>query len=47
MAEFTLPANSKVGTGATYPAPPGAKTPKRFQIYRWNPEDGANPRHDT
>src|SRR5580698_3433787 len=47
MAEFTLPRNSKVGTGATYPGPPGAKTPRRFQIYRWNPEDGANPRLDT
>jgi succinate dehydrogenase / fumarate reductase, iron-sulfur subunit len=47
MAEFTLPANSKVGTGTTYPGPPGAKIPRRFHIYRWNPEDGANPRLDT
>jgi succinate dehydrogenase / fumarate reductase, iron-sulfur subunit len=47
MAEFTLPAHSKVGTGKTYPAPAGAKRVKVFQVYRWNPEDGQNPRLDT
>jgi succinate dehydrogenase / fumarate reductase iron-sulfur subunit len=47
MAEFTLPANSKVGTGKTYPATAGAKRVKNFKIYRWNPDDGQNPRLDT
>jgi succinate dehydrogenase / fumarate reductase iron-sulfur subunit len=47
MAEFTLPANSKVGTGKTYPAAAGAKRVKNFKIYRWNPDDGQNPRLDT
>jgi succinate dehydrogenase / fumarate reductase iron-sulfur subunit len=47
MAEFTLPANSKVGTGKTYPAAVGAKRVKNFKIYRWNPDDGQNPRLDT
>ncbi len=47
MVEFTLPANSKVGTGKTYPAPAGAKRVKAFKIYRWNPDDGQNPRVDT
>jgi succinate dehydrogenase / fumarate reductase iron-sulfur subunit len=47
MAEFTLPANSKVGTGKTHPAPVGAKRAKSFKIYRWNPDDGQNPRLDT
>ncbi|HWE71913.1 MAG TPA: succinate dehydrogenase iron-sulfur subunit [Stellaceae bacterium] len=47
MAEFTLPANSKVGTGKTYPAAAGAKRVRNFKIYRWNPEDGQNPRLDT
>jgi len=47
MAEFTLPANSKVGAGKTHAPPPNAKNPRRFHIYRWNPEDGANPRMDT
>jgi succinate dehydrogenase / fumarate reductase iron-sulfur subunit len=47
MVEFALPRNSKVGTGKTYPAPPNAKQPKRFSIYRWNPDDGKNPVVDT
>src|ERR1700691_958354 len=47
MAEFTLPANSKVGVGKTYPAAAGAKRVRAFKIYRWNPDDGQNPRLDT
>jgi succinate dehydrogenase / fumarate reductase iron-sulfur subunit len=47
MAEFALPANSKVGVGKTVKAPPGAKRVKSFKIYRWNPDDATNPRLDT
>jgi succinate dehydrogenase / fumarate reductase, iron-sulfur subunit len=47
MAQFTLPKNSKVGAGTTYPAPPGATRIKPFKIYRWSPDDGRNPRLDT
>ncbi len=47
MAEFSLPANSKVGKGKTHKAADGAKNRKRFQIYRWNPDDGNNPQIDT
>ncbi len=47
MAEFSLPANSKVGTGTAHPAPAGAKKPKTFKIYRWNPDDKQNPRVDS
>jgi succinate dehydrogenase / fumarate reductase iron-sulfur subunit len=47
MVEFTLPANSKIGTGKTHPPPPSPKQPRRFNIYRWNPEDGKNPVLDT
>jgi succinate dehydrogenase / fumarate reductase iron-sulfur subunit len=47
MAEFSLPANSKIRQGKTYPAPAGAKTVKRFKIYRYDPDSGANPRIDT
>lgn len=46
MAQFTLPANSKIGEGKSFPAPSGATKTKTFQIYRWNPDDGANPRID-
>jgi succinate dehydrogenase / fumarate reductase, iron-sulfur subunit len=47
MAEFTLPANSKIGTGETYKAPGGAKNIKTFKVYRWTPDDGKNPSLDT
>jgi succinate dehydrogenase / fumarate reductase iron-sulfur subunit len=47
MAEFTLPANSKVGPGKSWPAPSGATRIKTFKIYRWDPDAGANPRVDT
>jgi succinate dehydrogenase / fumarate reductase, iron-sulfur subunit len=46
MAEFTLPANSKVGAGKTFPAPAGAKRVKTFTVYRWDPDSKANPRLD-
>ena len=47
MAEFTLPKNSKVSVGKAWPAPGGAKRPRAFKVYRWNPDDGQNPRTDT
>ena len=48
MVEFTLPANSKIkNTGKRYAAPPGAVNARAFKIYRWNPDDGQNPRYDT
>jgi succinate dehydrogenase / fumarate reductase iron-sulfur subunit len=43
MAEFTLPANSKIGAGKSWPAPPNPKRLRNFRIYRWNPESGRNP----
>lgn len=46
MAEFTLPKNSKIETGRHWPSP-GAKNPRTFKIYRWNPDDGRNPTVDT
>src|ERR1700756_4110277 len=47
MAEFTLPRNSKIGTGKTFHGPPGATRVREFKIYRWNPDDGKNPVIDT
>jgi succinate dehydrogenase / fumarate reductase iron-sulfur subunit len=46
MAEFTLPANSKVRDGKRYPAA-GAKRAKTFKIYRWDPDTKENPRLDS
>jgi len=52
MVELTLPKNSKVGKGKTWDPQtgPNGETPqktKKFTIYRWNPDDGNNPRIDT
>jgi succinate dehydrogenase / fumarate reductase iron-sulfur subunit len=47
MAEFTLPANSKIGVGETYAAAPGTKNIKKFKVYRWTPDDGKKPSVDT
>jgi succinate dehydrogenase / fumarate reductase iron-sulfur subunit len=47
MVQFTLPKNSKVTQGKTWPRHPGARREREFRVYRWNPEDGQNPRLDT
>ncbi|HTN12424.1 MAG TPA: succinate dehydrogenase iron-sulfur subunit [Acetobacteraceae bacterium] len=47
MAEFTLPANSRVQIGVTHKAESGAKRVRSFKVYRWNPDDGRNPQTDT
>jgi len=47
MVQFSLPANSKVKPGKSWPAPTGAQNLKPFKVYRWDPEDGQNPRLDT
>jgi succinate dehydrogenase iron-sulfur subunit len=47
MAEFTLPKNSRMIEGKSWPAPAGARKLREYRIYRWNPDDGRNPRIDT
>jgi succinate dehydrogenase / fumarate reductase iron-sulfur subunit len=47
MAEFALPANSKIHKGKTWPKPEGAARVKAFKVYRWDPDAGENPRLDT
>ncbi len=47
MVEFTLPKGSKVAKGKTWPAPEGATNIRRFHVYRWNEDEGGNPRWDT
>jgi succinate dehydrogenase / fumarate reductase iron-sulfur subunit len=47
MVQFNLPKNSQVTTGKTWPKPAGGKNLREYRIYRWNPEDGRNPRMDT
>ncbi|HLY46180.1 MAG TPA: succinate dehydrogenase iron-sulfur subunit [Stellaceae bacterium] len=47
MSEFTLPKNSRITQGQTWPHAPKAAYETEFRIYRWNPDDGENPRIDT
>jgi succinate dehydrogenase / fumarate reductase, iron-sulfur subunit len=47
MVAFNLPRNSRIGLGQTFRAPVGTKRVREFKIYRWNPDDGKNPRTDT
>src|SRR5690349_11820305 len=53
MAEFSLPANSKVTKGKSYKAAAGTKNIRKFSIYRWSSEDvdskgtPKNPRMDS
>jgi succinate dehydrogenase iron-sulfur subunit len=47
MAEFLLPANSRIVKGVTHAPPAGAREVRRFRIYRFNPDAGENPRLDT
>ena len=47
MVQLTLPKNSRMTTGKTWPKPEGATNVRKFKIYRWSPEEGGNPRVDT
>lgn len=47
MAEFRLPENSRISTGRSFPATAGASNTRIFRVYRWDPDDGNNPRVDS
>ena len=47
MVQLALPENSRVKPGKTWARPANAKRVTEFRIYRWNPDDDANPRMDT
>ena len=47
MVQFTLPQNSRIGTGKTWPKHGDSKAQTEFKIYRWNPDDAQNPHVDT
>ena len=40
MVEFSLPKNSKIRVGKTWPKPEGATNLRKFKIYRWDPDTG-------
>ncbi len=43
MADLTLPANSRIGTGKTFKAPSAGKRIREFHVYRYDPDSGDNP----
>ena len=47
MADFRLPANSRIRKGVTHAAPEGAREVRTFRIYRFDPDSGESPRVDT
>ena len=47
MVQLTLPKNSRIRTGKTWPKPAGATNTRKFMIYRFDPDSGDNPRVDT
>ena len=47
MAEFTLPANSRMSEGKHHKASGDAKRVKTFKVYRYNPDDEGNPTVDS
>ena len=47
MAQFILPANSKINQGKSVSAAEGSHNKKTFRIYRWDPDSGENPRMDS
>ena len=47
MAQFTLPKNSKVKQGKTFPLNGGVTRKKTLKVYRWDPDTGENPRVDS
>ena len=53
LKRFPLPRNfgvspeSRIRRGLVWPAPTGAKRIKPFEIYRYDPDSGENPRLDT
>jgi len=46
MVAFTLPKNSRVMNGRTWPKPDTSSL-QEFRIYRWDPDANSNPRMDT
>lgn len=47
MVEFSLPKNSRISGGKTFPAPKNASNVRWFDIYRWDPDTDNQPRLDS
>ena len=47
MLQLRLPKNARMVSGKHFSAGSGAKRIKTFRVYRWDPDEGQNPRVDT
>ena len=47
MVQLTLPRNSRISKGKTWPKPEGAANLREFRVYRYDPDQDENPRWDT
>lgn len=47
MAELRLPKNSRITKGRSFPAEQGARNIRTLRVYRYDPDEGANPRMDS
>jgi len=47
MVQFMLPRNSRIKPGKIWNRSKSKGNWKEFRVYRWNPEDGENPRIDV
>ncbi len=47
MVELALPKGSRPKKGKTWDKPQGANNTRTFKVYRYDPEEGGNPRWDT
>jgi succinate dehydrogenase / fumarate reductase iron-sulfur subunit len=47
MVQFNLPKDSRMVKGKEWPKPEKAKNIRTFRIYRWDPDEGGNPRVDV
>ena len=47
MVELMLPKADRPTKGKTWPKPANAKRLREYHVYRYNPDESANPRIDT
>lgn len=47
MIKFSLPLNSRVVKGKSWPTAEGSTNVRTFNIYRWDPDTGGQPRVDS
>jgi succinate dehydrogenase / fumarate reductase, iron-sulfur subunit len=47
MVQLRLPENSRIQNGKTFKSTTGGNHLRTFEIYRWDPDDDANPRYDS